>query len=209
MAKSIMGSVGRGGRNSPAVDVMTVQYLLNCVTAVQGGPSPELVVDGAAGPKTIAAIEKFQRSLGAFCDGRVDPGGATLRALQGRDPYPHQQIAAGGAKGGQGGGPPVGKGDPFGKSGWNNQAGYPPGKGGDPFAKGGGGSQGGFPPGKTGGGSQGGYPPGKGGDPFAKGGGGSQGGYPPGKGGGNLGGYPPVKGGGTFPGGKGGGGKGF
>ena len=192
MAKSITSGVGRGGRNFPPVDVMTVQYLLNCVPVAQGGPSPELVVDGAAGPKTIAAIEKFQRSLGAFCDGRVDPGGNTLRALQGRDPYPHQPIAQNGAKGGQGGGQPAGKGDPLGKSG--------------------GGNQGGYPSGKTGGNQQAGYPTGgKGGDPFGKTGGGNQGGYPSGKtGGGNQGGYPPGgKGGGAFPGGKSGGGKGF
>lgn len=199
MAKTITGGVGRGGRNFPPVDVMTVQYLLNCVPAGQGGPSPELAVDGAAGPKTIAAIEKFQRTLGAICDGRVDPGGATLRALQGRDPYPHQPIAQGGAKGAQGG-QPAGKGGPFGKSGGGNQGGFPTGgKAGDPF-------------GKTGGNNQAGYPTGgKGGDPFGKTGGGGQGGFPFGKtGGGNQGGFPPGgKGGGAFPGGKSGGGKGF
>ena len=167
MAKTITGGVGRGGRNFPPVDVMTVQYLLNCVPAGQGGPSPELAVDGAAGPKTISAIEKFQRTLGAICDGRVDPGGATLRALQGRDPYPHQPIAQGGAKGAQGG-QPAGKGGPFGKSGGGNQGGFPTGgKAGDPFGKTGGGGQGGFPFGKTGGGNQGGFPPGgKGGGAF-------------------------------------------
>jgi hypothetical protein len=169
MAKMITSGVGRGGRNFPPADVMTVQYLLNCVPAGQGGPSPELVVDGAVGPKTIAAIEKFQRALGGFCDGRVDPGGNTLRALQGRDPYPHQPIAQGGAKGGQGGGYPAGKGvDPFGKTGGGNQGGYPGAKGGDPFGKTGGGNQGGYPPGGKGGG----YPPGgKTGGPFGGGGG--------------------------------------
>jgi len=189
MAKSIMGGVGRGGRNFPAADVMTVQYLLNCVPAAQGGPSPELVIDGAVGPKTIAAIEKFQRSLGGICDGRVDPAGNTLRALQGRDPYPNQPMPQGGAKGG---GQPAGKGDPFGKGPGGNQGGYPPGKG-DPFGKGG---QGGYPPGgKSGGNTPAGWPPG------GKGGGGPM---PGGKTGGPFGG-----GGGTiFPGGKGGGGGG-
>ena len=191
MAKTIMGGVGRGGRNFPAVDVMTVQYLLNCVPVAQGGPILELAVDGAAGPKTIAAIEKFQRSLGSVCDGRVDPGGNTLRALQGRDPYPNQPIAQGGAKGG---GQPAGKGDPFGKGAGGNQGGYPAGKG-DPFGKSGGGGQGGYPPGgKSGGNNPAGYPPG------GKGGGS----MPGGKTGGPFGG-----GGGTiFPGGKGGGGGG-
>lgn len=102
MPKTITGSVGRGGKNFPPSDVMTVQYLLNCVPATQGGPAKELAVDGAAGPKTIAAIEGFQRKLGGFADGRVDPGGATLRALQTRDPYPNQPMAQGGqAKQGQ------------------------------------------------------------------------------------------------------------
>ena len=82
MPKNIGGTVGRGGRNFPALDVMTVQYLLNCVPAAAGGPMQELAVDGAAGPKTIEAIEKFQRGNGCVCDGRVDPGGATLRNLQ-------------------------------------------------------------------------------------------------------------------------------
>lgn len=201
MAKTIMGGVGRGGRNFPPSDVMTVQYLLNCVPTHQGGPSPELAVDGAAGPKTIAAIEKFQRALGGFADGRVDPGGNTLRALQQRDPYPNQAIAPSGAKGGQGAGQTAGKGGaPSGKTGGNQQAGYPPGgKSGDPF-------------GQTGGKQQPGYPTGgKGGDPFGKTGGGNQGGYPAAKtGGGNQGGYPPGgQSGGAFPGGKSGGGKGF
>jgi hypothetical protein len=180
MAKTITSGVGRGGRNFPAVDVMTVQYLLNCVPAAQGGPSPELAVDGAAGPKTIAAIEKFQRALGAFCDGRVDPGGNTLRALQGRDPYPHQPIAQGGAKGGPGGGQPAGKGGgyPSGKTGGGNQGGYPSGKTGDT-------NQAGYPPGGKGGGSM---PGSKTGGPCGGGGGGS---------------------GMLFPGGKSGGGKGF
>ena len=109
MPKTIAGSVGRGGRNYPASDVMTVQYLLNCVPATQGGPTKELAVDGAAGPKTIGAIEGFQRKLGGFADGRVDPGGATLRALQARDPRPNEALGAGAAKGAgpfaKGGGP--------------------------------------------------------------------------------------------------------
>lgn len=100
MPKSINGSVGRGGRNHPLSDVMTVQYLLNCISVSQGGPGKELVVDGVAGPKTIAAIEAFQRKLGGFADGRVDPGGATMRGLQGKanDPYPNQPLAGSGSK---------------------------------------------------------------------------------------------------------------
>ena len=132
MPKTITGSVGRGGRNYPAADVMTVQYLLNCVPASQGGPTPELAVDGAVGPKTIAAIERFQRANTGACDGRVDPGGATLHALQARDPYPGQTLAHTGGKSGGFGQP--GSKDPFGGKGGFGQPGSK-----DPF-----GGKGGF-----------------------------------------------------------------
>lgn len=146
MPKTITGSVGRGGKNYPPSDVMTVQYLLNCVPATQGGPAKELVVDGAAGPKTIAAIEGFQRKLGGFADGRVDPGGATLRALQVRDPNPNQSLSSDAAKGGvgakaksgQAGTDPFAKqggfGSPAGKDAFGNSMALPPTKTGvDPF----------------------------------------------------------------------------
>lgn len=171
MPKTITGSVGRGGRNYPHSDVMTVQYLLNCVPAAQGGPAKELVVDGAAGPRTIAAIEGFQRRLGGFADGRVDPGGATLRALQARDPHPNQSLAADAAKGGgQAKSGPAGKdpfakqnfGSPAGKDAFGNSMAQPPTKTGvDPFANktgGGGMVSPGSPGAKTSG-----MPPGKGG----------------------------------------------
>jgi peptidoglycan hydrolase-like protein with peptidoglycan-binding domain len=152
MPKNIGGTVGRGGRNYPALDVMTVQYLLNCVPAAYGGASPELAVDGAVGPKTIAAIEKFQRGNGCVCDGRVDPGGATLRNLQAKanDPYPNQPLTAAAAKGP---GNPFGQkgvaqpGDPFGQKGF----GQPGGKGGSPADPFGQKSGGGMPPGGGGG----------------------------------------------------------
>lgn len=92
MAKSISGSVGQGGRNFPLQDVLTVQYLLNCVPHTQGGPSPELVLDGVCGPKTRNAIAQFQRRTFGFTDGRVDPGGRTLLALQKFDPAPNQGL---------------------------------------------------------------------------------------------------------------------
>jgi hypothetical protein len=166
MPKSITGSVGRGGRNFPASDVMTVQYLLNCVPATQGGPSPELVVDGAAGPKTIAAIEKYQRAIAGACDGRVDPGGATLRALQARDPYPNQPLGPAAAKTA-----PYGKGTPASPP-WKDPYGKGPS---DPFAKGGQGQAGWKDPfskdpyGK-GGTAQGGWKDPFSKDPFGKGG---------------------------------------
>lgn len=182
MPKTISSAVGRGGRNFPPVDVMTVQYLLNCVPAGQGGSVPELVVDGAVGPKTIAAIEKFQRSFGGFGDGRVDPGGATLRALQAKDPYPNQALPAQAPK--------TGGSAPGQKGGW--QA---PGKGGQYPSGGAKGGQ--YPPGGAKGGQYPGGGKGVGNDPFPQKGNPfpmTQGGMPPG-------GWPGAKGGG--------GGKGF
>jgi len=102
MPKSINGSVGAGGRNV-SHDVVTVQYLLNCVPAGQGGPFPELAVDGMVGPKTIGAIRTVQATRFGHADGRVDPGARTIQMLQSYDPYPNHPIgvvAAGKAQGG-------------------------------------------------------------------------------------------------------------
>jgi hypothetical protein len=79
---AIAGSVGRGGRNTPA-DVRTIQSALNGVEPAQGGPTLKLDVDGFAGPLTIAAIEKYQRRHLGWSDGRVDPDGPTIHALNG------------------------------------------------------------------------------------------------------------------------------
>ena len=85
--KSLSGSVGRTARNL-FDDVRLVQYLLNCVPVLRGGPTRELVVDGVCGPRTVRAIIVFQRTLlGANC-GRVDPSRRTFRALLVHDPYP-------------------------------------------------------------------------------------------------------------------------
>lgn len=94
MPKAIRFSVGRGGQNCLPQDVMTVQYLLNCVPFSKGGPSPELVVDGIAGSKTLGAIARFQQACLSLCDGRIDPGGPTLSRLQQFDPYPNQPMPA-------------------------------------------------------------------------------------------------------------------
>jgi peptidoglycan hydrolase-like protein with peptidoglycan-binding domain len=103
MAKKIAGSVGYSGRNM-AANVMTVQYLLNCVPAHRGGPTVELAVDGIVGPKTIGAIRRFQTMNFGRADGRVDPDGRTLRTLHGYDPYPEQSIQTAGAFKSQAGG---------------------------------------------------------------------------------------------------------
>jgi peptidoglycan hydrolase-like protein with peptidoglycan-binding domain len=105
-----------------------VQFLLNCVPTDSGGPDPELVMDGIAGPKTIGAIQQFQQMNFGFADGRVDPSGRTLRALQEFDPEPNLPLGLFGGKSGFGrskkgdgrprskkGGPGFG-GDPGGKS---------------------------------------------------------------------------------------------
>jgi peptidoglycan hydrolase-like protein with peptidoglycan-binding domain len=74
----IKGSVGSGGANKPE-DTRLVQRLLNDARARDGGQ--RLAVDGIAGPKTNAAILQFQSSHGLLADGRIDPGGPTLKRL--------------------------------------------------------------------------------------------------------------------------------
>jgi peptidoglycan hydrolase-like protein with peptidoglycan-binding domain len=74
----LFGSVGRSATNSPG-DVRFVQRLLNDWLAIRGGTI--LKVDGLAGPKTVGAVELFQRLSGCVTDGRVDSTGQTLRRL--------------------------------------------------------------------------------------------------------------------------------
>ena len=78
------GSVGRKGNNASS-DVRAVQKALG------------IAADGDCGPKTIAAIEAYQRTFGAARpDGRVDAGGATERALAGlAKPPPAEPDSAG------------------------------------------------------------------------------------------------------------------
>ena len=78
----ITKSVGQGGANIYD-DVFNIQYGLDQVAPIDGGPSPQLVVDGKCGPKTLAAIREFQKKhFGwAGCDGRIDPGKQTLAKL--------------------------------------------------------------------------------------------------------------------------------
>ncbi|WP_419807701.1 peptidoglycan-binding domain-containing protein [Sphingomonas sp.] len=78
----IAASVGTGGRNAPT-DVRAIQTALNDVDPARGGPTPPLKVDGLCGPLTRAAIGRYQRGRVTPADGRVDPGGPTLRALNG------------------------------------------------------------------------------------------------------------------------------
>jgi hypothetical protein len=82
MPRTLGKSVGNGGFNREQ-DVLAVQDLLNLVPPGQGGPTSFINVDGLAFGQTQDAIKKFQRVALriAVPDGRVDPGGRTLRAL--------------------------------------------------------------------------------------------------------------------------------
>jgi peptidoglycan L-alanyl-D-glutamate endopeptidase CwlK len=75
METKIRASVGDGGKNIPK-DIGKIQSLLNAA-----GAQPPLAVDCKVGPKTIHAIRMFQAKFMRRPDGRVDPGGKTLREL--------------------------------------------------------------------------------------------------------------------------------
>ena len=76
---TIVASVGRGGLNRTD-DVRLVQKLLN--RYLQPAQRP-LVVDGVMSPRTIAAIEAFQRRVVTMHrpEGRIAPGDRTMAAL--------------------------------------------------------------------------------------------------------------------------------
>ena len=77
----IVRSVGRSGGNLKQ-EVQYVQALLNIHRQRQRLTA--LKLDGLAGPKTIEAIEEFQRNVVGIRppDGRVDPGARTIAALE-------------------------------------------------------------------------------------------------------------------------------
>ena len=80
MPETIMSSVGVDGVNRPQ-DVGIVQHLLNLSGAKRDIPKQPLEVDGIVGPKTLAAIREFQKKFCKVVDGKISPGGETLRAL--------------------------------------------------------------------------------------------------------------------------------
>ncbi len=82
MAIALGGSVGRNGANARD-DVIAVQGALNAFAA-RLGIAP-LAVNGVADSRTLEAIEAFQRRVldQASPDGRIDPRGRTVRALEG------------------------------------------------------------------------------------------------------------------------------
>ena len=77
--KTIVASVGHGGLNRTD-DVCLVQELLN---RHMQPPQRPLVVDGVMSPRTIAAIEAFQRRVLNMHrpDGCIKPGDRTIVAL--------------------------------------------------------------------------------------------------------------------------------
>lgn len=80
---TIVGSVGRGGRNRRS-DVVAVQTLVN-QNIGRVTPLAPLSVDGVAGQATFSAIEEFQRRVLRMAkpDGLVEPNRATWRNLAG------------------------------------------------------------------------------------------------------------------------------
>ena len=81
----IVKSVGKDAPNRKA-DVIVVQKLLNNFTTGLGLKALE--VDGGFGTDTGTAIRRFQAKVVGIAnpDGRVDPGGRTLVALNGTAP---------------------------------------------------------------------------------------------------------------------------
>ena len=75
MSIMINESVGRGGVNRKG-DTRKIQKLLNAVF-----PATPLDETGEVDAKTIRRIERFQRRFLTNPDGRVDPGGKTLRRI--------------------------------------------------------------------------------------------------------------------------------
>ena len=76
----IKRSVGAGGVNQRE-DVLALQKLLNSIEPANGGPIELLGEDGFVGPKTIAAIKRFQQQHHTGSDSRVDPDGPTLKKI--------------------------------------------------------------------------------------------------------------------------------
>ncbi len=92
---SISQPIGRGVSNLNRNDALLIQKLLNNHRLPSVQPLRE---DGVVGPKTIAAIEEFQRRIVRMSnpDGRVDPGGATFRALTNNSNSPSRPSAPAG-----------------------------------------------------------------------------------------------------------------
>ena len=99
---TISASVGEGGVNKKA-DVRIVQELLT-----RAGHDPK-GIDGGYGTNTHDAILSFQRTFTSHPDGRIDPGGGTLRRLDQAQPAapPSPAPTPAPAAAAPAGGPPV------------------------------------------------------------------------------------------------------
>jgi peptidoglycan hydrolase-like protein with peptidoglycan-binding domain len=88
--KGISASVGKNGVNRK-VDVDVVQKLLKDRGLYSGK------VDGICGPKSIGAIQAFQKKFMHHPDGLVEPGGMTWKKLttRGTAPLPVSPAVAG------------------------------------------------------------------------------------------------------------------
>ena len=96
----IKKSVGKSGKNVPE-DTKKIQIALN-IFAAQAKFS-KLATDSDCGPKTIAAITAFQKNVMAVkADGRVDPGRATIEALNQKPGAKPKEDTGGGGGGGGG-----------------------------------------------------------------------------------------------------------
>jgi len=77
---AVLGNaVGVGGTNDSA-DVQAVQIMLNSWRTSNGRDA--IGMDGLAGSETIDAITDFQQSVTGAADGRIDPGGPAIIALE-------------------------------------------------------------------------------------------------------------------------------
>ncbi len=78
MAVILTGSVGMGGKNN-ASDILAIQNLLNKWI------NPKIIANGVCNSTlddpTVKAIKSFQSKFTSSPDGRVDPGGGTLKRL--------------------------------------------------------------------------------------------------------------------------------
>jgi hypothetical protein len=90
---TITRPVGGAFPNPIRDEVRLVQQLLN---RHRPPPLRPIAEDGLEGPRTTAAIEEFQRRILRMTrpDGRVDPAGATLRALVGEGAAPRGPLPA-------------------------------------------------------------------------------------------------------------------
>lgn len=80
---AIQKSVGEKGVNDK-VDVKIIQAALNLAQSADFKLQKKIVIDGKIGKKTISAIIDFQKAIVKLNhpDGRIDPGGATLKKLK-------------------------------------------------------------------------------------------------------------------------------